>query len=99
MVRSLWSGAHVDWVYLASIGASGGIVVMWDRRVVKKVEEYIGRYTIVCSFKSVFDNFLWAFAGVYGPNLDADRGFLWDEVAGVYSWWDLLCVLGVISML
>lgn len=28
IVRSLWSCAHVDWVYMTSNGASGGIVVM-----------------------------------------------------------------------
>ncbi|KAF5459634.1 hypothetical protein F2P56_019568, partial [Juglans regia] len=31
---------------------------------------------------------------VYGPNLDADRGFLWDELAGVHSWWDLPWCIG-----
>lgn len=28
ILRSLWSCAHMDWVYLASNGASGGVVVM-----------------------------------------------------------------------
>ncbi|KAF5479667.1 hypothetical protein F2P56_000468 [Juglans regia] len=44
IIRSLWSNIYVDWVYLVSSGASGGVVIMWDRRVVEKVEEYIGRY-------------------------------------------------------
>lgn len=73
IVRSLWSGAHVDWVYMASNGALGGVVVMWDRRVVEKMKEFIGRYTVACSFKSVSKNFLWAFASVYSPNLDSNR--------------------------
>ena len=30
-VRSLWGCQHVDWVYLGSIGALGGILAMWDR--------------------------------------------------------------------
>ncbi|XP_041015022.1 uncharacterized protein LOC121257839 [Juglans microcarpa x Juglans regia] len=53
------------------------------------MEEYIGRYTIACSFKSVSDNFLWAFAGVYGPNLDNNRVCLWEKLAGIHSWWNL----------
>ncbi|KAG6659538.1 hypothetical protein CIPAW_03G042600 [Carya illinoinensis] len=28
IVRSLWSGSHVDWLFLTSKGASGGVVVM-----------------------------------------------------------------------
>ncbi|KAG6659987.1 hypothetical protein CIPAW_03G074300 [Carya illinoinensis] len=95
IVRSLWSGVHVDWVYLASNGASGEVVVMWDRRVVEKLEEFIGRYTVACSFKSVSDNFLWAFAGVYGPNLNNNRVLLWEELAGLHCWWNLpWCIRG-----
>ena len=94
IVRSLWSNIYVDWVYLASSGASGGMVVMWDKRVVEKVEEYIGSFLIACAFKCVSDGFSWAFAGVYGPNLDSDRSMLWDELVGVYSWWELPWCIG-----
>ena len=37
-IKSLWGCQHVDWVNLSSLGASGGILVMWDRMVVKKLE-------------------------------------------------------------
>ncbi|KAF5471907.1 hypothetical protein F2P56_008670 [Juglans regia] len=94
IVRTLWSSNCVDWVYLASSGASGGIVVMWDRRMVEKVEDYIGRYMVACSFKSVLDGFMRAFAGVYGPNVDVDRRLLWDEIAGVHGWWELPWCIG-----
>jgi hypothetical protein len=43
----------VDWCYLGSSGASGGILLMWDRRVVEKIEECVGRYVVACSFKNV----------------------------------------------
>ena len=94
LVRSVWSCTYADWVYLASNGASGGILVMWDRRVVDKMEEFVGEFTVTRSFKMVEDNFLWAFAGVYGPNSDNDRSVLWDELAGVHSWWDLPWCIG-----
>lgn len=41
--------------------------------VVEKLEEFVREYTMACSFLSVKDNFLWAFASVYGPNLDSDK--------------------------
>ena len=41
-VRSLWGCHYVDLVYLGSLGASGGILVMWDRRVVEKVRRSCG---------------------------------------------------------
>ena len=36
LVRSIWSCPYIDWLYLGSKGVSGGILLMWDRRVVKK---------------------------------------------------------------
>jgi hypothetical protein len=40
------------------------------------------------------DHFTWAFAGAYGPNSDRDRRFLWDELAGLLSWWNLPLYIG-----
>lgn len=48
----------MDWVFLVSVEASGGVLVMWDRRLVEKLQEFVGDYTVACSFRSVEDNFL-----------------------------------------
>jgi hypothetical protein len=75
-------------------GAPGGILLMSDRRVVEKVEECVGRYTVACSLHNTGDNVEWAFEGVYGPNDNRDRRELWDELAGLMSWWEMHGVLG-----
>jgi hypothetical protein len=36
---------------VASNGASGGILLMWDRRVVSKLDECMGRYVMACSLE------------------------------------------------
>lgn len=59
---------------------------MWDRRVMEKIEECVGEFTIACSFRNVEDQLTWAFAGVYGPNFGCDRIFLWGELVGLLSW-------------
>jgi hypothetical protein len=59
-----------------SCGASGGILLMSDRRVVSKIEDCLGNYVIACFFKNVEDGFLWAFARVYRPNSNWLRRFL-----------------------
>lgn len=94
LIGSIWSCTYADWAYLASNGASGGIHVMWDKRVVEKMEEFVGEYIVACSFKSVAYNFVWAFAGLYGSNVDNDRHFLWEELAGLHSWWELHWCIG-----
>ena len=85
VIRSLWGGQHVDWSYLGSYRASGGVLVMWDTRVVNKIEEVIGRFSVSYKFTNVSDQFVWAFSGVYSPNLHRDRRFLWEELCGLNS--------------
>jgi hypothetical protein len=76
IVRCLWDCNLVDWCCLDSSEASGGILIMWDKRVVEKVVECVGDYTLVVSFRNVDDDSSWAFAGVYGPNSYRDRKLL-----------------------
>lgn len=93
-VQILWGCNHVDWCCLDSCGASGGILIMWDKRVVEKIDVCVGNFTLAISFRNVVDRFVWAFAGVYGPNSDSDRRLLWDELAGILSWWSLPWCIG-----
>ena len=90
VVRSLWGYQHMDWCYSPSRGASNDVLAMWDKRMVEKIEEYFGKYTVACSFRNVVDGFSWDFVGVYRPNFDCDRRYLWEELASLISWWNLL---------
>jgi hypothetical protein len=85
VVRSLWGCHYVDWCCLASKRASGGILIMWDRTMVENIDECVGEFTLVVSFRNVEDHFSCTFAGVYGPNSYSDKRFLWDELAGLLS--------------
>ena len=68
IVQSLWGNIHhVDWVYLGFDGASGGILLMWDRRVVEKIDKGVGLFSKSCKFRCIADQHEWAFSGVYGP--------------------------------
>ena len=40
-IWSLWGCQHLDWLYLGSIGASGYVLVMWDKRMVEKIDEAV----------------------------------------------------------
>jgi hypothetical protein len=67
---------------------------MWDKRVVEKIDVCVGNFTLAISFRNVVDHFVWAFAGVYGLNSNSDRRLLWDELAGILSWWSLPWCIG-----
>ena len=53
----------------------GGVLVMWDRKVVE-IKEAVGRFSVTCRFKNVVDQFEWAFNGVNWPNFDGGRRLL-----------------------
>ncbi|KAG6632746.1 hypothetical protein CIPAW_13G179800 [Carya illinoinensis] len=89
IIRSLWNCSYAGWTTLDSKGASRGILVMWDKRAVNLVEEYVREFLVACSFTNVDNGFCWHFAGVYGPNEDNSRKHIWDELAGLCSWWDI----------
>ena len=55
LVKSIWSCRYVDWLYLGFDCASGGILIMCDHRVVEKVEEAMGQYSVYYRFKNVGD--------------------------------------------
>jgi hypothetical protein len=59
---SLWGCQHVDLCYLGLRGASRGILLMWDRRMVEKIEDCVGTFLVACSFRNVSEHFEWAFA-------------------------------------
>jgi exonuclease III len=97
VVRSLWGCRYVDWCYMGASGASGGVLLMWDRRVVEKIEECGRRFTVACSCAILMIILYGCFflgGGVYGPNDDVDRRELWDELARLMSWWEMPWCIG-----
>ena len=41
-VRSLWGSPFVDWAVLDAVQTSGGVLLVWDKRVVEKIDVSIG---------------------------------------------------------
>ena len=42
----------------------------------------------------MLDQFVWAFTGVNGPNSLRDGRFLWEELFGLNSWWNVPWCVG-----
>ena len=75
MVRSLGVGRFLEWGALNARGATGGVVVLWDNRVLELMGMEVGLFSIYCRFKNVEDEFRWTFSGVYGSTLRRYREF------------------------
>ncbi|XP_034697243.1 uncharacterized protein LOC117923106 [Vitis riparia] len=95
IVRSLGVGRFIEWGAIDSRGAAGGIVVIWDNRMLELVDMQKGLFSITCTFKSCEDGFIWTFTGVYGPILRRERESFWEELGAIKGLWNgPWCVAG-----
>ena len=90
----MWGCHYVDQLNLGSLGALGDIFLMWHKRVVEKMEEVVGQFSISCRLKNVENQFEWAFTGVYETNTDRDRRLFQEEMYGLLNWWNVPWCVG-----
>ena len=66
----------------ASIGRSGGILIVWDVRNLKVKESLVGDFSVSVLVEDESQGDWW-FTGVYGPSKRRFRKNFWDELAGL----------------
>lgn len=95
MVGSLWSCPYVDWVALDAVQTAGGVLLMWDSRVLERLEFLVGSFSVSVRWQGLGDSFIWACSGVYGLVDNNARGLMWDELVGVHHFWNVpWCCIG-----
>ena len=50
----------MDWPALDADQTAGGVLIMWDRRVLEKLEVLVGSFLVSVQWKDVEDGFIWA---------------------------------------
>ena len=75
--RSLWGSPFTDWIVLDAVQSSGGVLLIWDKRVIV----IVGQFSVNVLLRGVVDDFVWAYTGVYGPNDDGQPATLWEELS------------------
>ncbi|KAL4625272.1 hypothetical protein ACB092_05G013600 [Castanea dentata] len=94
-VRSLWGSPYTDWAVLDAVQSSGGVLLIWDKRVVEKLDVIVGQFSVSVLLRGVVDDFVWACSGVYGPNDNGQRPNLWGELSQVRARWPVAwCLVG-----
>jgi hypothetical protein len=95
VVRSLWSNQYVNWVGLDAVNTAGGILIMWDKRVVEKLDVVVGRFSVSCHWRGLVDGFDWVCSGVYESHSDEGRNQFWEELSNIRQRWAApWCVVG-----
>ncbi|WKA03336.1 hypothetical protein VitviT2T_021451 [Vitis vinifera] len=93
-VGSVWTVRNKDWVALPASGASGGILIIWDSKNLRREEVVIGSFSVSVKFSLDGCGPLWISA-VYGPNSPSLRKDFWVELFDIYGLtYTLWCVGG-----
>lgn len=87
LVGSIWGAKFKNWVSIPSTGRSGragGILIMWNTKIVSVLESVVGDFTVSIKIEGCNDQHWWL-SGVYGPNNVRERINFWEEVAGLFG--------------
>ena len=71
-VESVWTTRNKDWAALPASGASGGILIIWDSKKLRREEVVLGSFSVSIKFALDGCEPFWLSA-VYGPNNSALR--------------------------
>ena len=85
LLRNIGGGRLSQWEMLPSHGASGGILIGWDDKLVSFVDSQVGTFSLSIKFKNILDNFEWWLAGVYGPCISNLKSAFIDELRQLIS--------------
>ena len=94
-VWSLWGSPFIDWAVLDAVQASGGVLLIWDKRVFEKLDVIARQFSVSVLLRGVVGDFVWACIGVYGSNDDGQQVSLWELSSQVHARWPMAwCVVG-----
>ena len=93
LVQSLWGSPFIDWAVLDAVQTSGGVLLIWDKRVVEKIDVLVGQFSISVLLRGVLCILEWVCTGLYGSNADHHRAALWEELSRVRVRWNTACLL------
>ncbi|XP_026431387.1 uncharacterized protein LOC113328521 [Papaver somniferum] len=85
---------NVGWTFQQSVGSSGGMIILWDKKFMEVNDALTGEYILSVSCTNKSDNFNWMLTSVYGPNNIVERISFWEELDTTCRLWNLPWCIG-----
>ncbi|XP_050238460.1 uncharacterized protein LOC126687951 [Mercurialis annua] len=77
-VRILWPNLDFEFCFVPSVGASGGLLCIWNPIMISPTCTFLANRWISLDF--IWSSFNIRFFLVYASNISRDRALLWDEL-------------------
>ena len=88
LVNSVGIGRFLNWASVDARGTAGGLLLLWDNRILENLEVERGGYSISIRFRNCVDGFTWIFSGVYGPVISSEKEDFWEELSAIRGLWE-----------
>lgn len=83
-IRDIWDSRFKEWECFPSLGASGGMLLIWDTRFASKIDSFHGNFSVSVLLE-IKGRGSWWFTSVYGPNCPRQRSFFWEELGFLFG--------------
>ncbi|KAG5616387.1 hypothetical protein H5410_016211 [Solanum commersonii] len=85
LYQQIWINRWLGEAHVEAIGRSGGIVVLWDKRVWKGEMVDSGNQMPTCRFEGIEQELKWHLSAIYADCDRGERRELWWELAAIRS--------------
>uniref|UniRef100_A0A2N9J2H5 Reverse transcriptase domain-containing protein n=1 Tax=Fagus sylvatica TaxID=28930 RepID=A0A2N9J2H5_FAGSY len=65
LIHSIWGNRFAGWEVLNVVHTAGGILLLWDKRVLNLIDSKVGTFSMSCHWKGISDGFEWVGTGVF----------------------------------
>lgn len=86
-IRGVCGSGFFDWVCLDVVGASGGILLCCNKRVLNIKDSWIGSLSVSALVEDLNNNFSWIISSVYGSKDSNVRANFWSELHYIRGRW------------
>jgi len=80
LIKQLWFNRWLGELHLEAVGRSGGIAVLWDRRMWKGELVEASGQVITCRFEGINTNLTWFLSSIYADCNEVIRRELWRDL-------------------
>ncbi|XP_015937403.1 uncharacterized protein LOC107463174 [Arachis duranensis] len=94
-VARVWGSSTVGWEFVESVGAAGGLLLMWDDMMFQKSNCYKGERWLCVEGVLTKNNFQCAYCLVYGAHGREEKRVVWEELSYIAGLCQVpFCLLG-----
>ncbi|KAK1327233.1 hypothetical protein QJS10_CPA01g01088 [Acorus calamus] len=87
-IADIGAGLLDEWAFKAARGAAGGILICWNSTLWTAADRSVGNFSLSVLLEDKRTGARWCCSNVYGPNEDAERGTLWEELSAIRAHWN-----------